>query len=146
MNCCLSVEQQKLVDLVADLADVFTDCASEYDREKTFPHRNYEDLREAGFLTFGTSRAQQAERRTRQGPTGAATAGDGPWCYHTARDHAHPVGRTAGRRLVPHPQHPPVVHAAQGRRKSAHFVFSDQRNGLVGFDETGHSGRAKSTV
>lgn len=50
MNLCLTKEQQELVDRAGKLADVFAERAAEHDRENTFPFRNYDDLREAGFL------------------------------------------------------------------------------------------------
>jgi alkylation response protein AidB-like acyl-CoA dehydrogenase len=46
----LTPGQQELVDQAGKLADVFAERAALHDRENTFPHENYEDLREAGFL------------------------------------------------------------------------------------------------
>ncbi|MFI6032310.1 acyl-CoA dehydrogenase family protein [Amycolatopsis magusensis] len=47
---CLTERQQGFVDRAAALADRFAERAQLHDRENTFPHENYEDLREAGFL------------------------------------------------------------------------------------------------
>ncbi|GAB2750986.1 acyl-CoA dehydrogenase family protein [Amycolatopsis magusensis] len=47
---CLTERQQGFVDRAAVLADRFAERAQLHDRENTFPHENYEDLREAGFL------------------------------------------------------------------------------------------------
>ncbi|TNC24946.1 acyl-CoA dehydrogenase [Amycolatopsis alkalitolerans] len=41
---------EDLVAQAGELADVFAERAAEYDRENAFPFRNFEDLREAGFL------------------------------------------------------------------------------------------------
>lgn len=38
------------MDKAGKLADVFAERAALHDRENTFPHENYDDLREAGFL------------------------------------------------------------------------------------------------
>ncbi|MDT8911120.1 acyl-CoA dehydrogenase family protein [Amycolatopsis sp. PS_44_ISF1] len=50
MQPLLTPGQQELVDRAGKLADVFAERAALHDRENTFPHENYEDLREAGFL------------------------------------------------------------------------------------------------
>jgi len=50
VNPRLTPEQRELVERAGKLADVFAERAAEHDRENTFPHRNYEDMREAGFL------------------------------------------------------------------------------------------------
>ncbi|MGW4483267.1 acyl-CoA dehydrogenase family protein [Amycolatopsis sp. NPDC004368] len=50
MQPLLTPGQQELVDKAGKLADVFAERAALHDRENTFPHENYDDLREAGFL------------------------------------------------------------------------------------------------
>ncbi|GAA3555395.1 acyl-CoA dehydrogenase family protein [Amycolatopsis ultiminotia] len=50
MQPLLTPGQQELVDRAGKLADVFAERAAQHDRENTFPHENYDDLREAGFL------------------------------------------------------------------------------------------------
>lgn len=50
MQPLLTPKQQALVDRAAKLADSFAERAAEHDRDNTFPHQNYDDLREAGFL------------------------------------------------------------------------------------------------
>ncbi|RZS41072.1 alkylation response protein AidB-like acyl-CoA dehydrogenase [Herbihabitans rhizosphaerae] len=50
MKSRLNDEQAKLVDRAGELADLFATRAIEHDRENTFPHENYADLRDAGFL------------------------------------------------------------------------------------------------
>jgi alkylation response protein AidB-like acyl-CoA dehydrogenase len=46
----LTARQGELVDIAGRLADTFAERAAEHDRESTFPFRNYEDMREAGYL------------------------------------------------------------------------------------------------
>ncbi|MFI5608396.1 acyl-CoA dehydrogenase family protein [Amycolatopsis sp. NPDC051903] len=50
MQPLLTPRQQELVDQAGKLADAFAERAPEHDRENTFPHENYDDLRAAGFL------------------------------------------------------------------------------------------------
>ncbi|OAP20383.1 MULTISPECIES: acyl-CoA dehydrogenase family protein [Amycolatopsis] len=50
MQPLLTPKQQALVDRAAKLADIFAERAAVHDRDNTFPHQNYDDLREAGFL------------------------------------------------------------------------------------------------
>ncbi|RZQ65335.1 acyl-CoA dehydrogenase family protein [Amycolatopsis suaedae] len=47
---CLTERQREFVDRAALLADRFAERAEQHDRDNTFPHENYDDLREAGFL------------------------------------------------------------------------------------------------
>ncbi len=171
MNCCLSAEPRKFVGLAAAVTDGFAARASAYDRENTFPHRGYEDVREVEFSTSGPQ-TRRPGRETQRDPTGAASAGDGQWGDHIGRGRAHPAGQTASGRLVPHSQHSPEGHAAQGRRRLRHLVLVTNEIGLSNdvtdagtqavnvpdsgwkvlvqhfrrFHETGYSGRAKSIV
>jgi alkylation response protein AidB-like acyl-CoA dehydrogenase len=46
----LTDRQREFVELAADLADRFADRADEYDRDNSFPHQNYKEMRESGFL------------------------------------------------------------------------------------------------
>lgn len=50
MDPCLSDRQRELVELAGRLADQFAKRAAEHDRDNTFPHENYDDLRAAGLL------------------------------------------------------------------------------------------------
>ncbi|WIX81493.1 acyl-CoA dehydrogenase family protein [Amycolatopsis carbonis] len=50
MQPLLTPGQQELVAQAGKLADAFAERASLHDRENSFPHENYDDLREAGFL------------------------------------------------------------------------------------------------
>jgi alkylation response protein AidB-like acyl-CoA dehydrogenase len=50
VNPCLSERQRELVELAGRLADQFAKRAAEHDRDNTFPHENYDDLRAAGLL------------------------------------------------------------------------------------------------
>ncbi|WP_326566569.1 acyl-CoA dehydrogenase family protein [Amycolatopsis rhabdoformis] len=50
MQPLLTPDQQELVAQAGKLADAFAERAALHDRENTFPHENYDDLREAGFL------------------------------------------------------------------------------------------------
>ncbi|MEU4666488.1 acyl-CoA dehydrogenase family protein [Amycolatopsis sp. NPDC023774] len=50
MQPLLTPGQQELVAQAGKLADVFAERAGLHDRENSFPHENYDDLREAGFL------------------------------------------------------------------------------------------------
>jgi alkylation response protein AidB-like acyl-CoA dehydrogenase len=50
MDWYLTPAQRDLVDRAGALADTFAERATAHDRDNTFPHRNYDDLREAGFL------------------------------------------------------------------------------------------------
>jgi alkylation response protein AidB-like acyl-CoA dehydrogenase len=47
---CLTERQRELVAKAGELADGFAKRAAEHDRDNTFPHENYADLRAAGFL------------------------------------------------------------------------------------------------
>jgi alkylation response protein AidB-like acyl-CoA dehydrogenase len=47
---CLTDRQRELVELAGELADRFAKRAADHDRDNTFPHENYDDLRAAGFL------------------------------------------------------------------------------------------------
>jgi alkylation response protein AidB-like acyl-CoA dehydrogenase len=48
----LTPRQRELVELAGRLADTFAERAAEHDRENTFPVENYEDMREAGYLSL----------------------------------------------------------------------------------------------
>ncbi|WP_216215388.1 acyl-CoA dehydrogenase family protein [Amycolatopsis aidingensis] len=50
MKRCLTDRQREFVDMAAELADRFAERAAEHDRDNSFPHENYEDMRAAGFL------------------------------------------------------------------------------------------------
>jgi alkylation response protein AidB-like acyl-CoA dehydrogenase len=50
MDYLLTERQQKLVDWVGRLADVFAERAAEHDRDASFPFDNYTDMQEAGYL------------------------------------------------------------------------------------------------
>lgn len=50
MHPCLNDDQRVLVERAGVLADTFAERAAEFDEQNTFPHRNYDDLRAAGFL------------------------------------------------------------------------------------------------
>lgn len=47
---CLTDRQRELVVKAGELADRFAKRAGEHDRDNTFPHENYAELRAAGFL------------------------------------------------------------------------------------------------
>lgn len=67
MRQSLNQRQQHLVELAAPLADAFAERAELHDRDNTFPHENYAELREAGLLRLtlpeelGGHGASQAE-------------------------------------------------------------------------------------
>src|SRR5207244_10171490 len=46
----LDSKQRALIDLVESLGPRFAERAERYDREASFPHENYADLRQAGLL------------------------------------------------------------------------------------------------
>ena len=46
----LTPRERELLELAAGLADRFAERAPEHDRDATFPHENYDDMREAGYL------------------------------------------------------------------------------------------------
>ncbi|WP_020671053.1 acyl-CoA dehydrogenase family protein [Amycolatopsis nigrescens] len=50
MKQCLTTEQRELEHRAGELADRFAERAAGHDRENTFPHENYDELRAAGFL------------------------------------------------------------------------------------------------
>ncbi|WP_116044496.1 acyl-CoA dehydrogenase family protein [Amycolatopsis palatopharyngis] len=50
MQPCLTGTQRRFVEQAGVLADKFAERAAEFDEQNTFPFRNYDDLREAGFL------------------------------------------------------------------------------------------------
>lgn len=52
MDYLLTARQQELLDSVGRMADVFAERAAEHDREASFPHDNYVDMREAGYLAL----------------------------------------------------------------------------------------------
>jgi alkylation response protein AidB-like acyl-CoA dehydrogenase len=49
-NYRLEARQQELVEAAESLGPRFAERAARYDREASFPHENYADLRDAGFL------------------------------------------------------------------------------------------------
>lgn len=50
MQPLLTPGQQEWVGRAGELAEIFAGRAARHDRENTFPHENYDDLRAAGFL------------------------------------------------------------------------------------------------
>jgi alkylation response protein AidB-like acyl-CoA dehydrogenase len=50
MRQILNERERAIVELAGGLADRFAERAVEHDRDATFPHENYEDMREAGYL------------------------------------------------------------------------------------------------
>jgi alkylation response protein AidB-like acyl-CoA dehydrogenase len=48
----LTPRQRELVELAGRLGDTFAERAAAHDRENTFPVENYEDMRQAGYLTL----------------------------------------------------------------------------------------------
>lgn len=52
MRYPLTPRQEEIVTLAGQLADRFAERATTHDRENTFPLENYDDLREAGYLTL----------------------------------------------------------------------------------------------
>jgi alkylation response protein AidB-like acyl-CoA dehydrogenase len=50
MELILTPRQRELVELAGRLADRFAERAAEHDRDASFPHENYDDMRAAGYL------------------------------------------------------------------------------------------------
>lgn len=50
MQRCLTPKQEELVDLAGRLADDFAERTAEHDADASFPHENYDKMREAGYL------------------------------------------------------------------------------------------------
>ena len=50
MERCLTPDESRALELADRLAESFAERAEEHDREASFPHENYEEMREAGFL------------------------------------------------------------------------------------------------
>jgi alkylation response protein AidB-like acyl-CoA dehydrogenase len=50
MERCLTSSQASVLELADRLAESFAERAGEHDRDASFPHENYEEMREAGFL------------------------------------------------------------------------------------------------
>jgi alkylation response protein AidB-like acyl-CoA dehydrogenase len=50
MERCLTVAQARVLELADRLAASFAERAQAHDRDASFPHENYEEMREAGFL------------------------------------------------------------------------------------------------
>src|SRR5690554_2585530 len=52
MRRCLTGRQRGILELAGQLADKFAERATKHDRENTFPHENYDDMRAAGYLNL----------------------------------------------------------------------------------------------
>jgi len=50
MERCLTLDEARALELADRLATSFAERAEEHDREASFPHENYEEMRKAGFL------------------------------------------------------------------------------------------------
>ncbi|MBS1879803.1 MAG: acyl-CoA/acyl-ACP dehydrogenase [Actinobacteria bacterium] len=50
MDYLLTEREEQLLGWVGELADRFAERAGQHDRENTFPHENFRDMREAGFM------------------------------------------------------------------------------------------------
>ena len=48
----LTASQQKWFDISAKHADVFAGRAAKYDEEGSFPHENYQDMKDSGYTNM----------------------------------------------------------------------------------------------